>query len=348
MNRALCVGLVSVLLGIVVLCSCGNDDVTRVEDQYDSTFSFSLELLPHPITDSIVQGIHFVDESTGFLVAYGGEIVRTKSGGLSWEVLDSGVDVPLKAAFFLDKQTGFVVGGCYSSVCGDTRGVVLKTIDGGDTWTRQVFLDVLPFEDVAFASAEIGVAVGSGLLARTTDAGDIWELDPVAGWLWDVEFLDEATGIACGFGGTILKTDDAGLTWRSVGAFEDSGFYDIDVSQDLILIVGQSVVAASEDQGETWTELAVGTEMYGVRILSPSAFLGVGRDLAYPPQGAKTLLTNDAGRTWDVNIHSFESGGPSPTLFVGLQFPKPNVGYAGGNRYGMAKIVVEEIEVMSQ
>jgi len=141
----------------------------------------------------------------------------------------------------------FTAGGKVGWIVGED-GVILKTTDGGDTWTRQECPNSLLAEDAATRKRESElnrmygiasktrkdsgkkpnlynvypiddqtvVAVGAdGAIVRTTDGGDHWQVTepPKFISLFDVTFVDKNTGFAVGEFSTILTTTDAGQTW---------------------------------------------------------------------------------------------------------------------------------------
>ena len=55
------------------------------------------------------------------------------------------------------------------------RGAILRTTDGGVTWTRQASGTTDFLNSVSFTDANTGTAVGrSGVILRTTDGGVTW------------------------------------------------------------------------------------------------------------------------------------------------------------------------------
>lgn len=95
-------------------------------------------------------------------------------------------------------------------------GIIMKTADGGDTWSRQIsgtkknLFNVYPIDDQSV------VAVGAdGTLARTADGGEHWQTakSPKTVSFFGLTFLDKNTGFAVGEFSTIVATTDGGQTW---------------------------------------------------------------------------------------------------------------------------------------
>jgi len=165
-------------------------------------------------TNGELMGVAFSDDKHG--IAVGGrtepKIGRTEDGGLTWHAQPC--EICGEGVFFADvtiltSQIGMAVG---------TRGVVIKTTDGGRSWTQLkhgLASDLL--WSVALVDANTAIVVGrQGVILHTRDGGATWsrrESGTPLG-LRRVAFADAARGMIVGEGGTILTTADGGLTWR--------------------------------------------------------------------------------------------------------------------------------------
>ena len=106
----------------------------------------------------------------GYVVGFGGTILKTTNGGSSWTSLSSGTTNDLYAVDFVDAFIGYAVGEGYNPC------LVLKTTDGGFNWIDKS--SGLPYTNfsclaVDFIDANAGFIGGSGLY-KTTDGGDTW------------------------------------------------------------------------------------------------------------------------------------------------------------------------------
>jgi photosystem II stability/assembly factor-like uncharacterized protein len=111
---------------------------------------------------------------------------------------------------FTDADNGLVVG---------ARGTILRTTDGGITWTRQISGTTEDLNQVFYANSDTGYVVGGesfppfqgGIILRTTDGGVTWAKQeiPVHNTLGSVYFTDANTGMVSGFQ-TIMRTSSAG------------------------------------------------------------------------------------------------------------------------------------------
>lgn len=252
---------------------------------------------------SSVNAMHFVSSSLGFAVGDQGFIARTNDGGQTWTPQTSSVQTTLNDVHFFDANLGLAVG---------DSNTMLRSTDGGATWTKITMPPHGNAYGVRFANANIAVAVGSnGARLRSTDGGASWtRLDtPVAGCqtctLRSVAFTSATTGFAVGDqSNSILRTDDAGLTWASVpganaaGATDGScGFGAIDFSgANGIAAATCGWVAHTSDGGVTWTKFpAVGlkleTDTYGVAFGTGAVAVAVGGE-------GQIYRTTNAGVSW--------------------------------------------------
>ena len=128
----------------------------------------------------------------------------------NWTPQNSGVTTSLNDVFFVNNQTGWAVG---------NDGVILNTVDGGQTWTLQTSDATEILRAVFFINANTGWAVGGSLkkaIIKTTDGGATWQSLPAdnvpSAQMNDIAFYDENTGWLV-TRDSIYRTTDGGNTW---------------------------------------------------------------------------------------------------------------------------------------
>lgn len=145
---------------------------------------------------------------TVFVVGEKGLIARSPDRALTWQKQHP-VATQLNDIVFCDSSTGFAVG---------NGGVILKTVDAGDSWTPLASGTTKHINALAITDGGDVWAVGdSSLVLRSTDKGSSWQrIDVLSGKkrLLDVEF-NGSLGYISGEKGTLLKTLDRGESWRS-------------------------------------------------------------------------------------------------------------------------------------
>jgi photosystem II stability/assembly factor-like uncharacterized protein len=121
----------------------------------------------------------------------------------------SGTTNILFAVSFTDANTGTAVG---------FPGTILRTTNGGASWTAQTSGTPNHLYGVSFTDANTGTAVGSaGTIIRTTNGGATW-VTQTSGTtidLYGVSFTDANTGTVVGGNGTILRTTNGGASWTA-------------------------------------------------------------------------------------------------------------------------------------
>jgi photosystem II stability/assembly factor-like uncharacterized protein len=105
---------------------------------------------------------------------------------------------------------------------------LLRTIDAGKTWTRQLAGVAGEIgEYVRFFDSAHGVVVPLGpqaALYQTSDGGNTWSRQALTqgdGYVWSADFIDPGHGWLLAQGATdgeaLFRTDDGGGTWMSLG-----------------------------------------------------------------------------------------------------------------------------------
>lgn len=143
-------------------------------------------------------------------------IVHSSDAGETWAVQSSQTGSGRDIKFF-DNNNGVVL----------LQNSVLKTTDGGATWTTHVVTGAEELNKFYFVDNTTGWAVGNkdylsnnvGQIFKTTDGGNTWTLQFTSTLantdLKRVFMLNSTTGWTVGNLGTILKTNDGGTTWTA-------------------------------------------------------------------------------------------------------------------------------------
>lgn len=153
-------------------------------------------------------------------------ILKTTNGGNSWMRLTTPDSIPaLRNITVIDSLIAIAVGYQYRNQT--FSGIILRTSNGGDTWSAEDFPAVDNFTDVYFTNSTTGFAVGiyappslRGAIFKTTDAGVTWSplnFAPDSTLIQGVRFAKgTAVGIVYGEKWSVpfvARTTDEGLTW---------------------------------------------------------------------------------------------------------------------------------------
>lgn len=231
----------------------------------------------------------------------------------------------VQAAFFVDPQVGYLI---------LRDGNVLRTTDGGETFSRQTAIPGTPAStgggtatpaDTMFTSADAGVVFvqGGNTAYRTTDAGVSWtpEPDVEPGRVERLEVIDAETAYAFG-PDTLLQSTDGGQSWQRRGAGNGQHITGISCAGGGICLMSTARgdrLLRSENGGATAEAITAASQaLYAAGFASPTRAVAAGL-------GGATVISDDSGRNYtpvgrDI-AGSFPFGlrlGPAPDIALAL------------------------------
>jgi photosystem II stability/assembly factor-like uncharacterized protein len=221
----------------------------------------------------------------------------------------------LRAVSALDANTYVGVG---------VRGAVVRSTDGGQTWTPTIINSSPHLGDVDFKDDRRGIAGSFGAVWVTSNGGVTWQERsvPAADFIGGVEHVAQGVWVAVGQQGAILRSNNDDNNWvdQSVNTtrLRDVAF----VSSSEGWIVGSgSMVLHTDDAGATWTPQDPNVTSNLISVF----FLDENTGWACGFIGSMTHTT-DGGATWTAQT----TPGTSPLRQV--HFFDANNGLAfGGN-----------------
>ena len=177
-------------------------------------------------TDKTLFSVFFIDTLTGWGVGDSGVIICTVDGGLSWTKRESGVNSQLRSTYFFDSQLGYAVG---------HYGTILSTFDGGINWSIESYSPNFNLNSILITEMVTTWTIGSdsdypySLIFRKLIDEPGWPLNYIqkGGMLNSVYFTNENTGYVAGESGVIIKTVNAGDSWRSQNSNTEKNLYSI-------------------------------------------------------------------------------------------------------------------------
>lgn len=226
--------LLIVTLIILGFASCKKSNTKNQEINISFPFknaniemTVASENMPNNIWD-----IHFFNETTGIAMTYDGKVYKTTDKGISWTLkfTNTNIDQPFYKIFFKDQNTGFIIGGsqgCSGTGCTPAGGIVIKTIDAGETW------------NIVY---QVAGSIEFKSIAENTN-GDLYMIQK--GFLPNTNVQT-----------TILKSTDEGLTW-AINSTHSLDAYKIYFNNNIGYItggVGDATIIRSIDNGSTWTD----------------------------------------------------------------------------------------------
>ncbi len=250
------IGFVSDLHGFAGNVGAGEFGATDPTALYETTDAGAtwapITAISGPIPVGIC-GMQIVNGST--IVAVGrvrgpAFFVRSTDAGASWTSTDlSALADGLIDVHFTHPDSG-IVAGLTNASHGESSGIILKTVDGGQTWTE---------------------------VHRTPRTGE---------WIWKLSFPSRRVGFASlqrNRGGpvNVLKTTDGGETWVDKLVTESPYFAQgvgfIDERNGWLGGNSSSPVFVTSDGGDTWQEEAIRPRLNRFRFVGDSLGFAVGR-----------------------------------------------------------------------
>ena len=181
-----------------------------------------------------------------------GRIVYSDDAGTTWHLASAPSYQPVTSLAVVDGRTLFATA---------HQGAILRSTDAGATWQAATVAGGIRHALFALHVAEgHGVAVGAyGAYLESSDGGRTWTPRPILAG----DFDRHLTGIAgcggdclviAGEAGTLLRSTDAGLSWRPLTSpYAGSFFGAVGLKDGTVMVYGMRGHAfRSDDRGRTW------------------------------------------------------------------------------------------------
>ncbi len=227
-----------------------------------------------------------------------------------WLEMPTGVTENLFGVACLDKNE--VV------ACGE-NGKILKTIDGGETWTVRFEKEGYDMIHVAFADAQVGYACGDscwwnsdnhkGVIVKTTDGGETWQELPNTefvhlqwpDWIRPSDFcvVDEETYYLFTKDAVLWRTTDGGQSFTSIPfEFEMVNHCELffeDETGYLVVIDNGIHIHKTTDSGLTWSEVVTNGAYFGYSVVTHFFDKNHVEMYGYFSEGTQNLLVTEDG-----------------------------------------------------
>ena len=200
------------------------------------------------VSDNLLK-IWMMDSNNGIVIGHN-TILKTSDGGENWVLKQSLDNVVLTALHFPNAGTGYIVG---------SGGVVLRTLDGGESWNVISTGSCGNPDGVWFITPSLGFTTEGdsydGHVYRTTNGGFDWNQIPQRFYpLNSLRFLDASTGMAWGSEGTIYRTTNGGNNWDLIYQNQALSINSIVFAglNTAYALCDQMIILKTTDGGTTW------------------------------------------------------------------------------------------------
>lgn len=178
-------------------------------------------LASEPMTST--KKIFFYDDNTGFIVCRNGYMFKTTDQGANWQQMTSGTTSDLSSVYFPTSSIG------YASISYSTE--LLKTINGGNSWTKLDLGQLIGVRDLFFTDENTGyLACSKSRILKTSDGGSTWDVFDFGtnDDFYAITFTKINVGYVAGASGTLATTSNAGETWKPNTSGINNLLYNID------------------------------------------------------------------------------------------------------------------------
>lgn len=261
--------------------------------------------------DYYFRNIEFLNENIGFLGTLNNELFKTIDGGSNWSTISNITPNPA-AICGLETIGNSTVYGCGAYF---TPAFVIKSTDSGNTWQ---YIDMSSYAnalvEVVFLNENTGFVSGrndnGGIILQTTNGGTSWNelynTNTPGEYVWKMQVLESNTDVIFGAvssvhpnNGSLIKTNDAGLTWSSFDAPETDiqavGF----INENKGWMGGHTTgFYETNNGGLSWTNLNIGNNLNRIFIINSSlAFAGGTSLYKYTEETLNLEYSNEKKRT---------------------------------------------------
>jgi photosystem II stability/assembly factor-like uncharacterized protein len=287
-----------------------NDVIRTIVSSHDHGATWGLDL--DRLNQSWLRSVYFVNSLVGFSVGYDGAILRTLNGGSTWDTLTAPGNAALRhlnSVFFSNPNVGYIAGGFPAN---DSIQTIIKTIDGGNTWSIQRDARGYWLRAIFFVDSNTGFAVGDhATVLKTTNGGTNWNAITLNGnlstrTLNSVYFLNSDTGFIVGGNKsndsiqTIIKTTDGGSTWNIIRDNIGNMLNSIDFATGTKAYVAgnRGTLLTSDDAGNSWSPIilpnSINDTLYDVNCVN---FLNADFGVAVGRNGKLLIYTSPTPST---------------------------------------------------
>ncbi len=297
---------------------------TAAEEFYDFSFNGTNAIMVGKGASVIYYSTNSGDTWTKATAAPLGGFVYTRSD--------------IRAVHLVSSSIAYAVG--WGSNIGAQPAIIIKSVDGGKTWTYLPQTPAITLYDnlnaVYFKDDMNGIAVGGAILT-TTDGGTTWKYNdyPIGSTLNSVGGIGSSILIT-GTGGNILSSPDLGVTITNKTKVPASALYTIQFPTATTGYAAgfDGLVIKTTDGGKSWTPKYA---RVGLKASTIQKLQFLDDKIGFVSCSNRSVLkTTDGGATWSMILPDTSS---ATAYSYGLYFANAATGYVVGQQKANTDII---------
>ncbi len=195
----------------------------------------------------------FTDDKNITAIGDAGFIIHSGDGGTTWSIRQVSIYPVTATLLAIDGKNG----GNITAVGND--GNIIVSTDNGMSWQYSPIGSRASISSISYFDKMNAMAVGNGVILRTTDGGSTWVFlpeTPEVTTLYSIAFPkgDTSLGLAVGKEGTIMRTTNGGKVWKIVASGTGYTLRCVTFLDSInVMAVGEyGTIIKSTDGGVTW------------------------------------------------------------------------------------------------
>jgi len=240
-----------------------------------------------------VRDITMVDAKVGFAVGDASLLLRTKDGGATWDPIDIKAQAPINLASVRCIPGATAEAGASCLLASGKGDVIVRTTDGGQTFTT-----ITPSTDPIFAadysvSPSIVGAGSAGAVVVSSDGGATFARvgSRLPGTFTRLRSTKAGAAFAAGDDGALARSTDSGKSWSRVDVPTSESLVDVAFASPMLgyALDSDGALFKTSNGGTGWSTLDSGTTARPNAIDAPTDK----RVLLFGPTGIRR--SNDGG-----------------------------------------------------
>ncbi|HMQ03344.1 MAG TPA: YCF48-related protein [Pyrinomonadaceae bacterium] len=249
--------------------------------------------------------VHFIDDRSGWVGGSSGSLFRTNDGGRNWRKVGLSTTDLVRDIVFFDRLKGWMLleRDRFARSGYENSSYLMRTIDGGDNWSRHEFAPGTELRARIFAgrNGRLFSLGEGGVIIELLDDGAERRIALPSKYLGlAAAFVDETRVVVAGGGGSVFASDDMGQNWRSVisggkeAARRLNSLFFAD-ERNGWSCGNDGIVLRTRNGGRSWQRMETGVknDLLDIRFFKSETGFAVG-------SGGVILRSNDGGESWQV------------------------------------------------